>query len=221
MSDQGRPVSAEGRWPDPHTGPFRLRLWFGHVAGRSAVVGVELWGTTPQHRPWMEYEPQLPDAPIRAADARLPLGAFLDQHVDMQQALAKAALKPEFLDKVAATWPSPADLGPVIGPIVEAQRKAALAEASDAAKSVLGAPHPRRRGRKPLADADLKLAAQLYQDAWARGDRAPAKAVAHELQRRGHNISDWTVRRRLVIARDRGLLTVGGTKRREPREGRP
>lgn len=101
----------EGRWPDPDHGPFRLRVWFGRVDDRPAVVGVELWGVEPQQRDWLESEAgdeaidvvtgkavsrdwlgyQLPDAAVRAEDVRLPLGRLLDDWLDRQRAFARAS----------------------------------------------------------------------------------------------------------------------------------
>ncbi len=236
MSDQDAPTDVEGLWPDRVTGPYRLRVWFGRVGGRPAVVGLELWGVEPQDRPWgaagmtagEEYamvdgrltqvapedrrksaEVKLPDTAIRADDVRLPLGAMLDEHVAWEAALAKAALQATFLAP-AETWPKM--------PQLARAREEAFARAKGSAERILEQPAPRRRGRKPLDDVVLAEAAQIYQEAWDRGDRAQAKATARELHLRGYKVSEGTVKRWLVIARDRGLLEVGGTKWRGTRE---
>lgn len=77
------PVPMIRRWPDPVSGPYSLRLWFGHLGGYPAVVGVELWGAEPMTVPWAaEGEPGLreglADSPITAQAMRIPLGRLLE-----------------------------------------------------------------------------------------------------------------------------------------------
>lgn len=80
----------ERLWPDPHTGPFRLRLKFGQVAGREAITAVELRGVAPE-KPWPTEFPELPDAAVQAEDIRLPLGALLDAQRMLHGSRARAA----------------------------------------------------------------------------------------------------------------------------------
>jgi hypothetical protein len=84
------PWQIERLWPDPATGPFRLRLAFGQVDGRVAVTAVELRGVAPA-QPWPTDLPGLPDAAVRAADIRLPLGQLLDTWTALTLSRARAS----------------------------------------------------------------------------------------------------------------------------------
>jgi hypothetical protein len=83
-----RPQSVSYLWPDPETGPLRLRVWFGSVNGRRSVVGVELWG---MDLPPLPGSLGTPEAPIRAEDVRIPLGRLLDAQVESELAMARAS----------------------------------------------------------------------------------------------------------------------------------
>jgi hypothetical protein len=84
------PWQVEGLYPDPRVGPFRLRLAFGQVRGRTVITAVELRGVAPEI-PWPTEIPELPDAAIQAADIRLPLGKLLDEWTARNAALARAS----------------------------------------------------------------------------------------------------------------------------------
>lgn len=172
-------------WPDPATGPYRLRLWTGQVEGRLAVVGVELWGVDPQDAVWpQQVDPELAartgwqalrEVGITAEAIRLPIRRMLQQYVDQYRALARAASRMSGADQQA----------------VAAYLKG------------LG---PARRGRPSLPDELLQLVAQLYTEALADGRFDPAKAVGlhlSNLMRR--ELSPSTVRRWIAAARERGF----------------
>jgi hypothetical protein len=75
--DENAQPSLTRQWPDPSTGPLTLRVWFGTVNDRPAVVKVEISGDG--------------DAAVHAADCRLPLGAMLDAHVTMALSRVRAS----------------------------------------------------------------------------------------------------------------------------------
>lgn len=81
------------RWPDPETGPLLLHVWIDRIDDRPAVVGVELWGIRPPvSASCLDAVMALAEeAPVRASDVRLPLGAFLDDWVGTQLATGRAA----------------------------------------------------------------------------------------------------------------------------------
>ena len=126
------------RWPDPETGPLELRLWFGIVDGHPAVTRVDLSGLDA-------------DAAIRAADIRLPLGAFLDKHVEEQQSRGNAS------KKLYGDSPAVKELVKLYG-----------------SKKGRGRP-----SKKP--DEFYEHVASIYQRAVREGDRKPAERVADEL----------------------------------------
>lgn len=145
-------------WPDSETGPFRLRLWFGRVDDRPAVVGVEMWGVHPVGAPWpgpVGMEPA--DSPIRAEDIRLPLGKLLDAWVERQYRYARASL---------TLW------GDVPG---QAERVEKFTAPLD------GHSTERRVGRPALSDEMLSQVVEVYNAAVRRGDRQPAVRVFEEL----------------------------------------
>ena len=172
-------------WPDPATGPYRLRLWIGQVSGRPSVVGVELWGITPLEEAWPPFVSPglaidmgwdaLREAGITSEAIRLPIRQLLQQWIDKHRALARAASRMSGADQQA----------------VAAYLKG------------LG---PARRGRPSLPDELLQLVAQLYTEALADGRFDPAKAVGlhlSNLMRR--ELSPSTVRRWIAAARERGF----------------
>ncbi len=198
MDSQPSPI--ERLYPDPSQGPYRLRLWVSSVAGRPSVVGVEMWGVEPQMRAW--HDPHIratartaqddpsvfgsdrpdfegPETAITASAIRLPLGAFLDGWVRTNQALGRATLK------------------------YGAGARHRVAE------YLMQFGEAKRVGRPPLPDEVLILVAHIYKDAEAAGDRAPAKAVERELQKRlGYRKSKGaaTVRSWIRLARKREYL---------------
>ena len=100
MTSDSRPSQIERRWPDPNTGPLRLRVWFGRVNERPAVVGVELWGVEPVSQEWGAeseaarhgFEP-LGTAPVRAQDVHtLRIGELLDDWLEFLRTMSRASL---------------------------------------------------------------------------------------------------------------------------------
>ena len=193
--DHSRPeCGGERLYPDPESGPFRLRLWFGVIGGRPSVVGVELWGTVPPVEGWQERS--IPDAQIGAADIRLPLGAELDRWVAFRRGLAVASLTPGFLAAVAKTWP---DLEPL-----KPAQEAAFAASRRVAEEHLQM-YPNRRAGVP--ESLLRTVAEQYQVAVLEGSRAPAEAVAIYFEEIGRpNVNNATVRGWIRKARQRGYL---------------
>jgi len=197
--DPVQPVcGGERLYPDPETGPYRLRLWFGVVGGRPAVLGVEMWGAAPPGDGWQERS--IPDAQIRAADVRLPLGAELDRWVAEQHAYARAALSPGFLAAAAETWPDLELLRP--------QKEAAFAATRKVAQDYLRTYRKRRAGRpSSIPENLLRTVAEQYQAAVLEGSRAPAEAVAIYFEEIGRpNVNNATVRGWIRKARQRGYL---------------
>jgi hypothetical protein len=172
-----RPRWREMLYPDSESGPFRVRLWFDTVAGRPAICGLEMWGSTPAVAPdtWLplsfrsttakdtpaaragfvgpeeSVELALPRTAIGAKDVRLPLGAWLDDYVRWNLGIGLAAL----------------ELGADEEKVVEHLQKF---------------PN-RRRGHPPLSDEFLREVAELWQRAVNSSDRrAPALAVAAWLE---------------------------------------
>lgn len=140
-------------WPDPETGPYRLRVWIGEVDGRPAITRVDLAGFDPPG--WID-ESGLPDAAIQATDIRLPLGRLLDAWTDLQRTYARASRKlysdGEFRDDG------------------EERRRF---------EKQVGA---KRMGRPRLSDEFLREVANIYSTARKEGNRAPAVLVADELK---------------------------------------
>jgi len=172
-----RPEYQWRAWPDPVTGPFRLRLWIGRVDGRSAVVGVELWGVDPKlvDKPaWPTELDDLPDAAIRAADVRVPLGRFLDGWIDHRRAFARASRE----------W------------------FAEIPGHEETVRAFEERLQPRRpAGRPRLSDEHLGLVTAVYNAAVTEGDRAPAYRVMEELGARTVETARGWVRQ----ARKRGF----------------
>ena len=151
---QERPESEPYLWPDPERGPLRLRVWFGRVDGRRAIVGLELWGVDPP-RPlpqWFGTE-KLPDAAIRAEDVRLPLGRLLDSRVAHELSAVRMS---------RALW------GDVPGHEETVRRF----------EERLGT---YRVGRPRLSDEFLEQVTAIYNAAVADGERKPAMRVLEEL----------------------------------------
>lgn len=194
VTDDDRPHSETWLWPDEKTGPLRLRIWFGRVDGRSAVVGVELWGMEPVTAPWPPSTIEAPDAPIRAQDIRLPLGQLLEARIEMEYARARAS---------RALW------GHVPGHD-ETVRKF---------EDRLDSGH-RPAGRPPLSDEMLRRVTDVYNAAVRIGDRAPDLRVFEELgQVFGASVPD-TARGWVSRARSRGfpVLPPPGRKGRPARQ---
>lgn len=169
-----KPEAMEMIWPDKGVGPYRVRVWFANIGNRPSVVGVEMWGVEPIRRPWSDED--LPDSAIRAVDIRLPLGRFLDDiWVPLHRNLARAAS--ELWDK---------DPG-------QEERSAAYEVALEG----------RRIGRPRLPDTFLREVADVYNDAIAAGNRAPARAVEHRL---GNGRTAATARGWIYEARKRGFI---------------
>ena len=137
-------------WPDPEHGPFRLRVWFDHVNGRPAVVGVEMWGISPVSSPWEMPLPETPAAAIGAEDIRLPLGRLLDGWVELHLSTARAARK-------------------LYGNVPGQEETVRTVEAR------FGMP---RSGRQRLTDEFLQQVTDVYNAAVSEGDRRPAQRVA-------------------------------------------
>lgn len=150
-------------WPDPESGPFRVRLWFDRVNGMQSVVGVEMWGIEPRAGDWTMGD-GLPDTGIRSEDVRLPLGELRDWWIAMQLARPRAA---------EAAWEA----------LPEDQRKpravheAAVAEFEEHVRSEA----PRRAGRPFLSDEQLQRVTEVYNDEIKKGGRRPTKRVFDEL----------------------------------------
>jgi hypothetical protein len=154
--DAEHPQFLEHLYPDPATGPLRARLWIAPVDGRPAVVGVELWGVDPKTAVWPmlgELPEELPDAPIRASDVRLPLGRYLDAWVEKQRASARAS---------RALWPD-------VPGHEETVRK--FERRLDG----------KRAGRPRLSGEFLERVATVYSAAVEEGDSRPALRVQEEL----------------------------------------
>jgi len=181
------------RWPDDAS-PYRLRIWFGQLDGRPAVVGVEMWGCTPRRQPWPEELDALEPAAqtsvrvdketaITSAAIRLPLGRILDSWVDIQRSLMHAH-----------------------------RELRGNAEGQDARidrfERRLGEQPP--RGRPRLSDEFLSKVARVYIQAQQSADdfRRPAAAVQREL---GANTRE-TARSWIKQARRRGVLPSADSK---------
>lgn len=189
----------ERRWPDPLHGPYRVRLWFGRVAGRPQVVGVEMWGVEPQSRPWPhlvdpEHEaqlgyPSLVEVGITAEAVRLPLRKLLQDWAQDHRAFARAAL-----------------------------RAGADADTVSAFVSGLG---PAPRGRPPLSDELLGVVAHVYVDACEAARYDPAKATGIHLAKvLGREVKPSTVRRWIALARSRGFLPAAPPRKSKMRAAR-
>lgn len=159
MPDAEQPRTITRLWPDDQHGPFRLRISFGAVDGREAVVGVEMWGIEPPSGNWsvLDALPEfgavnlddIPDTPILAADIRLRLGAILDAWVAQNLAHASAARK---------LWGDSANL-----------------------QKFQGRFEDDRKGRPHLSDDFLRRVETIYNEAVTAGDRRPAVRVQQEL----------------------------------------
>ncbi len=141
-------------WPDSELGPFRLRVWFDHVNGRPAVVGVEMWGVGPVSSPWELPLPETPATVIGAEDIRLPLGRLLDAWVELHLSTARAARK-------------------LYEDVPDQEAKVRAVEARFAS--------PRPSGRKRLTDEFLQRVTEVYNAAISEGDRAPGLRVVEVL----------------------------------------
>jgi hypothetical protein len=209
--DSTDPSPEEGRWPDPERGPYRLRLWFGRVEGRPAVVGVELWGIEPQHRDWLVDEavedasdmatgatvgrmasaPVPEAAAVRAEDVRLPLGRLLDAWLERQRASARASRK---------LWANGNGHDPRVERLERPER----------------APEAKTPGRPRLSDDFLRQVTKVYNDAVASGQRDPAVRVQSAL---GATTPE-TARSWIRQARQRGLPVLPPPKGRGAAESR-
>lgn len=194
-----QPQSVPGAWPDPQTGPFRLRLWFGTVDEKPAVVGVEMWGVDPVREtpPWF-IDVDLPDVPIGAEDIRLPLGRLRDDWVDKQRSYARAS---------RALW---GDVPPELR-LPQEVHEAAVQRF----ERRLGA--PKRVGRPPLSDELLGRVTAIYNEAVTSGDRKPALRVKTDLEKAGLARADTptkTVRGWIGQARKRGFPVVAPPQQR-------
>ncbi|HUY25673.1 MAG TPA: hypothetical protein VMV09_10290 [Candidatus Saccharimonadales bacterium] len=189
----------EYRWPDPLQGPYRLRLWFGRVDGRPHVLGAEMWGVTPEMRPWPEVvDPELGermgwsplrDAGITAEAVRLPIRKMLQSWVQKNRAFARAA-----------------------------QRSGADPAAVAAFVEGLG---PAPRGRPPLSDELLGVVAHVYVDACEAARYDPAKATGIHLAKvLGREVKPSTVRRWIALARSRGFLPAAPPRKSKMRAAR-
>lgn len=154
-----------------------LRVWIDTVNERPAIVGVELWGIEPQEFMWPEpFDKPLTEAPVRAADVRLPLGEFLDSYVKMHLGFATAGRK---------LW------GERPGVEEKIQRFEAKFKTE---------PHG---GRQRLTDEFLTMVAEVYLKAVRSGDRKPAVAVRKALEAVGRPTSESNARTWIHQARKR------------------
>lgn len=147
--DQDAPRQVVRLWPDPQNGPLRVRVWFGRVQGRPAVVGVEMWGVEPIQAAMPLDSATLDDSPIRAEDIRLPLGKWLDAWTEMQYRYARASRE---------LW----------GDIPGHEDRVSKFEARIGDK---------RLGRPALSDEMLSRVTEVYNAAVKDGDRRPAMRV--------------------------------------------
>lgn len=194
-----RQPSFERLYPDPETGPYRLRVWIDRVNGRLGVVGVELWGVEPELQPWQERtvpkEPgasvfglgapadPLPEKAVTAAAVRLKLGAILNDWVAANKALAKAALK------------------------MGASRRDVAA-----LRRSLDKPKP---GRPRLSETLLRMVADEHQRALLVAPNAPTREVQHRLLKDPHlhlDVNVNTIRSWVKAAKDRDLYYPKPTK---------
>jgi hypothetical protein len=191
MEPPEQPRQIERLWPDAEHGPFRLRLWFGRVNGRPAVVGVEMWGVLPEEAPWVTLLPDSPDtpmkadlpaAPILAEDIRLPLGALRDDWTEMHLAFARAARK------LYSEAP---------GTKVKVRRIEERFER-------------KHTGRPRLSDEFLSRVTAIYNAAVSEGDRRPAKRLIKELGPAAPETARGWIRQ----ARQRGLPVVAAPNTR-------
>lgn len=204
---ESEPAPHERLWPDPESGPFRLRLWFGKVDGRPAVVGVEMWGIEPAGpMPWNDWSirstarnaddnpfafepaPPLPDVAIGAAAIRLPLGAMLDGWTQGNKALGRAAI----------AWGAQPE---------------AVAEAMEQFEG------PKKKGARPLPDALLRTVAHYYTEAVEAGDRSPAKAVVRRFKSDDNrSVNPATARSWIAAARRRQILAIPSRRVHDKKE---
>jgi hypothetical protein len=167
---------------------LRLRLWYGDVGGRPAVIGVELWGVEPKQPAWPhQVDPEvaamqgwdaLKDTPVTAEAVRLPLGRLLRQHVAEGQARGEVARK------------GLARLG-----IPKAKRRDVAAYLKQFG--------PLKPGRPPLPEEFFRMVAEIWREAAAAGGH-PTKAVQYRLsQVLGRDVPPSTARRWVMEARNR------------------
>ncbi len=177
--------AVEERWPDPNEGPWTLRLTFGIVRDRPAIVAVEVYAADPEAiraampKRWPGLAlPPLGEAPITSTGIRIPLAEKLAEYVTTREVRDRLISK-------APTLPKPIR--------EQAAKRLRTLERSK--------PEPRGPGRPPqYGDEHFEKVAAIYTAALRLGD-PPTLAVAEDFVVSKSTAAKWIAR-----AREKGLL---------------
>ena len=181
--------SRSRRWPDQDEGPWVLRLTFGIVSDRPAVVGVELYAIDPEQIAqvvpgWPELAhgsastefPAVPE-PISSTGVRVPLGELLAEFLAGAKRSAWIAANA----KHAPSWTS-----------LEEWRQSG----ARTLKKIEDATAKRGPGRPAVYDrAHFEQVAGIYAEALRYGE-APTEAVAFEMHVSKSTAAKWVAKAR-------------------------
>jgi hypothetical protein len=183
------PVFREFTWEG-----YRVRVGYGHIGTRPAIVAIELWGIEPVQRPWphqpfvagegaWEAWEALSDQQVDTKALRkLPLGALLGRYIAQQHNRARR-------------W----------------QRRGIDPNVIAAYEEQFPTPKP-GRGRRPKSDESLQVVA----DAYLRAKATRGMTIHYAVERAvGHRVKPGTVQRWVTMARDRGLLDPAPARRQQ------
>lgn len=187
-------LSRQRRWPDPLHGPYVVQLHFDGVDGRSACVGVEVWGRT-HAEPGRPHAPLPGVTPVTAQALRLPLGRLVQEHMRTNLALGERRRK---------AIPDPAS------------RREAYGDEERLEAVELWEKRGRRGAAPVYGPSHWQLVADVYSDAWAAG-KPPRQAVVDYFTVSKSTGAKWVARARkagLLAPTSRGV--AGGVRPATP-----